>query len=151
MVYCSSRCDFHTVCWDVVGCGWGTTSVNFAITCVCFIPRILPVFAVGLQYQHRFFCLRQKYHLRPIHANKILKKIHVGLKLEWGLRDKYWLSWKPLLFEVFFSCLFDVLLGVAFANMVVASQWPLERAPHLPGFVWYGDQEAHWSYLRYLI
>ena len=60
MVYCSSRCDFHTVCWDVVGCGWGTTSVNFAITCVCFIPRILPLFAVGLQYQHRFFLFTSK-------------------------------------------------------------------------------------------
>ena len=31
--------------------------------------------------------------------------------------------------------------------MLVAIQWPLKRAPLLPGSVWYGDLEAHWSYL----
>ena len=55
MVYWGSRCIFHTVCWGVVGFEWGTTSVNFWIIYVCFIPRILPVFSVAPKYQHRFF------------------------------------------------------------------------------------------------
>ena len=42
------------------GCEWRTTSVYFGITYVCFIPRILPVFAVGPQCQHRFF-IRGEY------------------------------------------------------------------------------------------
>ena len=40
-----------------------------------------------------------------------------------------------------------VHLGVTYTNMLVATQWPLKRAPRLPGSVWYGDLEAHWSYL----
>ena len=34
-----------------------------------------------------FFYLSQKYHLKD--KNKILKKIHVGFKLEWDLKEKY--------------------------------------------------------------
>ena len=49
----------------------------------------------------------------------------------------------------FFHLSLDILLGVTFANMLVATQWPLKRAPHLPGYVWYGGLAAHWSYLRY--
>ena len=45
---------------------------------------------------------------------------------------------------------FDVLLGVIYANMLVTTQWPFKRAPHLPGPAWYGGLEAHWSYLRYV-
>ena len=41
---------FITFCWSVVGSEWGTTSVYFGITYVCFILQIiLPVFAVELQ------------------------------------------------------------------------------------------------------
>ena len=40
-------------------------------------------------------------------------------------------------------------LGVTWANMLVATQWPLKRAPPLHGSVWYGDVEAHWSFLRH--
>ena len=54
-------------------------------------------------------------------------------------------------------------LGVTWANMLVAVQWPLKRAPHLLmatqwplkrapplcGSVWYGGVEAHWSFLHY--
>ena len=39
-------------------CEWGTSSVSFGITYACFIPRILPFFAMGLWYQHRFFMFR---------------------------------------------------------------------------------------------
>ena len=77
----------------------------------------LPMFAVSLIHQ-------------------IFKKIHVGLKLEWGSHDKYWLNCERLPFEVYFSCPFDVLLGVTYANMLVATQWPLKRAPHLTFLAW---------------
>ena len=35
------------------------------------------------------------------------------------------------------------------SNILVASQWPLKRAPHMQVSVWYEGLEAHWSYLRY--
>ena len=31
----------------------------------------------------------------------------------------------------FFSCSFDVLIRLTYANMLVATKWPLKRAPHL--------------------
>ena len=55
ILHWESKWIFKTVCWDAVGCEWGTTSVYFGITYVCFIPGRLPAFAVGLQYQHWFF------------------------------------------------------------------------------------------------
>ena len=58
------RRNFHIVCWDAVGCGFGTTSFNFGITYVCLITRILHVFAAGALYQHWYFHLCQKYHLK---------------------------------------------------------------------------------------
>ena len=77
-----SKWNLHTVCWSAVDCEWGTTSVYFGITYVCFVPSRLPVFAVEPQYLLQdFFC--QKYHLKDTY--KIFKKIHVGLKFEWGL------------------------------------------------------------------
>ena len=51
--YWGSKLNLLTVCWDAVGCEWGTTSVYFGITYVCFIPNILPVFAVEPQYRHQ--------------------------------------------------------------------------------------------------
>ena len=47
--YWGSKWNLHTDCWSAVGCEWGTTSVYFGITCVCFIPSRLPVFAVEPQ------------------------------------------------------------------------------------------------------
>ena len=75
--YIVLKWNLHTVCWDAVGCEWGTTSVYFGITYVCFILSRLPVFTVEIFY----FC--QKYHLKNTH--KIVQKFHVGLKFEWGL------------------------------------------------------------------
>ena len=82
--YWGSKWNLHTVCWSAVGCEWGTTSVYFGITYVCFNPRRLPVFAVEPQYLLQyFFYFCQKYHLN--YTYKIFKKFHVGLKFEWGL------------------------------------------------------------------
>ena len=49
--------------------------------------------------------------------------------------DQYWLSCEGLPFEVFFSCLYDGLLGIAYANMLVTTKWPLKRAAHLASLV----------------
>ena len=97
-----SRCIFHTVCWDAVGCEWGTASVDFGITYVCFNARIFLVFAMGPQYKHWFFYCCQEYHSNS--RNKIDKG------RTWGLSDKYWLSWKRLSFDVLFSCHFEIPL-----------------------------------------
>ena len=81
-----------------------------------------------------FFYFCQKYHLKDTY--KIFRKFHVGLKFEWGLKDQYWLSCERLAFEVFLSCLCDGPLGIAYANMLATTQWPLERASHLTSLVW---------------
>ena len=81
--YWGSKWNLHTVCWSVVGCEWGTTSVYFGITYVCFVPSRLPVFTVEPQYLLQDFFFGQKYHLKDTY--KIFKKFHVGLKFEWGL------------------------------------------------------------------
>ena len=65
---------------------------------------------------------------------------------------QHWLSWERLPFEVFFSCPFDVLLGVTYSNMLLATQWPIKRSPlltSLSGSVWYGGLKAHWNSVRY--
>ena len=53
--YWGSKWNLHTVCWSAVGCEWGTTSVYFGITYVCFIPSRRPVFAVEPQYLFQEF------------------------------------------------------------------------------------------------
>ena len=48
---------------------------------------------------------------------------------KYNLKDTY---------KIFFflSCLFDGPLGIAYANMLATTQWPLERAVHLTSLVW---------------
>ena len=58
--YWGSKWNLHTVCWSAVGCEWGTTSVYFGITYVCFIPNRLPVFAVEPQYLLQDFLFLSK-------------------------------------------------------------------------------------------
>ena len=53
-----------------------------------------------------------------------------------GFVGPNWLSCERLPFEVFFSCLFDGPLGIAYANMLATTQWPLERAADLTSLVW---------------
>ena len=48
--YWGSRWNLPTDCWSAVDCEWGTTSVYFGITYVCFIPSRLIVFAAEPQY-----------------------------------------------------------------------------------------------------
>ena len=132
--YWGSKWNLHTVCWSAVGCEWGTTSVYFGITYVCFVLSRLPVFAVEPQYLLQDFSFLSKVSFEGHIQN--LQKFHVGLKFEWGLWDQYWLSCERLAFEVFLSCLFDGPLGIAYANMLATTQWPLERAVHLTSLVW---------------
>ena len=144
VLYWGCKWIFQTVCWDAVGFEWGTTSVYFGITYVCFIPARLPVFTLGPQYQHLFFV---KIIFWRTHIKTLKKSMH-GV-----CRTNIWSSWELLPFEVFFSCLFDVLLEVTYVDMLVATQWLITEActsPHLPGFVWYGGLKAHWGYPRYV-
>ena len=107
MLFWRPRWNFHTVCWGPVCCEWGTTSVYFRITCVCFISKILLVFAMGPKNQYHFYLCQKAFEWN--------KKIF-PCRFRTGM-DKYWWSLKLLPFEVFFSCLFDVLLGVTYVNM----------------------------------
>ena len=58
--YWRSKWNLHTICSAAVGCEWGTTSVYFWITYVCFIPGRLPVFAVEAQYRLQYFLFLSK-------------------------------------------------------------------------------------------
>ena len=63
-----------------------------------------------------------------------------GLKIFKKCRFKTWMGFvgqimiklETSFIEVFFSCPFDVLLAVAYAYMLMDTQWRLKRAPHLP-------------------
>ena len=71
--YWGSKWNLHTVCWSAVGCEWGTTSVYFGITYVCFIPSRLPVFAVEPQYllQYLLFLSKVSFELHIHNLQKI--------------------------------------------------------------------------------
>ena len=74
--YWGSKWNLHTVCWDAVGCEWGTTSVYFGITYVCFIPSRLPVSAVEPQHRHQDFLFLSKVsfegHIQNLKKNSML-------------------------------------------------------------------------------
>ena len=104
--YWGSKWNLHTVCWSVVGCEWGTTSVYFGITYVCFIPSRLPVFAVEPQYLLQYFLFLSKVSFE-LHIQN-LQKISCWFKIWMGfvgpILIKLWTS--PHLFGfVFCGCL----------------------------------------------
>ena len=80
--YWGSKWNLHTVCWSAVGCEWGTTSVYFGITYVCFIPSRLPVFAVEPQYLLQDFLFLSKVsfegHIQNLQIISCWFKIWMG-------------------------------------------------------------------------
>ena len=73
ILYWGYKWNLHTVCCGTIGREWGTTSIYFGITCVCFILIRLPVFIVEPQYQHREFFICVKSIIWRTHT-KSLKK-----------------------------------------------------------------------------
>ena len=71
--YWGSKWNLRTVCSGAVGCEWGTASVYFGITYVCFISSGLPVFAVEPQYRHQYYLIFVKSMIWKTHT-KSLKK-----------------------------------------------------------------------------
>ena len=132
--YWGSKWNLHTVCWSAVGCEWGTTSVYFGITYVCFIPSRLPVFAVEPQYLLQYF----------LFLSKISFELHIQNLQKMSCWFKIWMGFVgPILIKLwtssiwgFFSCLCEGLPGIAYANMLVTTQWPLKRTAHLTSLVW---------------
>ena len=80
--YWGSKWNLHTVCWSAVGCEWGTTSVYFGITYVCFIPSRLPVFAVEPQYLLQYFLFLWKVSFELLIQN--FQKISCWFKIWMG-------------------------------------------------------------------
>ena len=83
ILYWGSKWNLHTVCWSAVGCEWGTTSVYFGITYVCYILSRHPVYTVEPQYQHRdFFSFLWKVpfegHIQYLKKNPCWFKILTG-------------------------------------------------------------------------
>ena len=145
--YWGSKWNLHTVCWDRVGCEWGTTSVYFGITYVCFIPSRLSIFAVEPQYRHQDFLFLSKVSFEGHIQN--LQKISCWFKIEMGFVGPI-LSKIVNVFHSRFSLIACVM--ASYANMLVTTQWPVKvqlTSPHLSGFVWYGGLKAWWGYLCY--
>ena len=134
--YWGSKWNLHTVCWSAVGCEWGTTSVYFGITYVCFIPSRLPVFAVEPQYLLQYFLFLSKVSFELHIQNR--QKISCWFKIWMGFVGPILIKlWTSSTFEGFFSCLCEGLPGISYANMLVTLQWPLKRAVHLTSLVWF--------------
>ena len=77
--YWGSKWNLHTVCWSAVGCEWGTTSVYFGITYICFIPSTLPV---EPQYLLQYFLFLSKVSFE-LHIQN-LQKISCWFKIWMG-------------------------------------------------------------------
>ena len=94
--YWGSKWNLHTVCWSAVGCEWGTTSVYFGITYVCFVPSRLPVFAVEPQYLLQDFLFLSKVSFEGHIQN--LQKISCWFKI--------WMRFVvPILIMLWTSCI----------------------------------------------
>ena len=106
--YWGSKWNLHTVCWSAVGCEWGTTSVYFGITYVCFIPSRLPVFAVEPQYLLQYFLFLSKVSFE-LHMQN-LQKISCWFKIWMGFVG-------PILIKLWTSSIWGFLW------------WPLWRSP----------------------
>ena len=135
--------------YSLLKCDWlwmgGTTFVYFGITYVCFDPIILPVLAMGPSTNiYYFFYLCQKCHLKD--KNKIFEKFHVGLM---GFVEQLLIKLEMSSIWGFLQLSLCCPLVVTYANMLVATLWPLRHAPHLQSYVWYRVLEAPWRHLRY--
>ena len=98
--YWGSKWNLHTVCWSAVGCEWGTTSVYFGITYVCFVPSRLPVFAVEPQYLLQEFLFLSKVSFEGHIQN--LQKISCWFKI--------WMRFvRPILIKLWTSCIWGFL------------------------------------------
>ena len=92
--YWGSKWNLHTVCWSAVGCEWGTTSVYFGITYVCFIPSRLPVFAVEPQYllQYFFIFVKSIIWITQTKSSKILCWFKIWMGFVRPILIKLWTS-----------------------------------------------------------
>ena len=137
--YWGSKWNLHTVCRGAVGCEWGTTSVYFEITHVCFIPSRLPI------PTSRFFYFVGNIIWRT-HSKSSKKscwfKIWMGVVRQ--ILIKLWTS--------SIRCFLKLPVWCPLVNNVCKhDDWSVHlTSPHLPGSVWYWGLKAHWSYLRYV-
>ena len=92
--YWGSKWNLHTVCWSAVGCEWGTTSVYFGITYVCFIPTRLPVFAVEPKYLLQCFLFLSKvsFELHIQNLQKISCWFKIWMGFVWPILIELWTS-----------------------------------------------------------
>ena len=112
--YWGSKWNLHTVCWSAVGCEWGTTSVYFGITYVCFIPSRLPVFAVEPQYLLQDFLFLSKVSFEGHIQN--LQKISSWFKI--------WMRFVgPILIKLWTSCIWGFPYCPACRTSLIATRF----------------------------
>ena len=142
--YWGSKWNLHTVCWSAVGCEWGTTSVYFGITYVCFIPSRLPVFAVEPQYLLQDFLFLSKVSFKGHIQN--LKKKSCWFKIWMGfVGPKLIKLWKSSIwgFPSVASVMdtWELLMQTCWPPL--SDHWRVQpTSPHLSGFVFYGCLKA---------
>ena len=92
--YWGSKWNLHTDCWSAVGCEWGTTSVYFGITYVCFIPIRLPVFAVEPQnlLQDFLFLSKVSFEGHKQNLQKISCWFKIWMEFAGPILIKLWMS-----------------------------------------------------------
>ena len=142
--YWGSKWNLHTVCWSAVGCEWGTTSVYFGITYVCFIPSRLPVFAVEPQYLLQYFLFLSKVsfelHIQNLHKISCWFKIWMGFV--GPILIKLWKSsnWG---FRLVASMMASRELLMQTCWWPLSDHWSVQpTSPHLSEFVFYGGLES---------
>ena len=98
--YWGSKWNLHTLCWSAVGCEWGTTSVYFGITHVCFIPSRLLVFVVEPQYLLQYF----------LFLSKVSFELHIQNLQKMSCWFKIWMGFVgPILIKLWTSSIWGFL------------------------------------------
>ena len=112
--YWGSKWNLHTICWSAVGCEWGTTSVYFGITYVCFIPSRLPVFAFEPQYLLQDF----------LFLSKVSFEGHIQNLKKYSCWFEIWMRFVgPILIKLWTSSIWGFLYCPACRTSLIATRF----------------------------
>ena len=103
------------------------------------------MFALSLVYFLSLLLSPSTYFNIYLFLSKVSFELHVQNLQKNSCWFKIWMGfvgpiliklWTSSIWGFFFSCLCEGLPGIAYANMLVTTQWPLKRPVHLTSLVW---------------